>query len=137
MGKPYKGKKRGAGRFVQLSEWLQATEAWATLKPGPRALYVELKRRFNGGNNGRILMSIREAAELTNMHRNSIPSYFRDLEERGLIRQTRAGHLGADGHGIASSWALCELPTEDGRPADLSFRTWSAGSPDRADDRAA
>ena len=33
--KPYKAHKRGAGRHVQLAEWLQATAAWATLTPGP------------------------------------------------------------------------------------------------------
>lgn len=33
-----------------------------TLKPGPRALYAELKRRYNGSNNGRIFLSHRDAA---------------------------------------------------------------------------
>ncbi|WP_306132238.1 hypothetical protein [Roseivivax marinus] len=94
------------------------------LKPGPRALYVELKRRFNGGNNGRILMSQREAAQLLNVHRNTVGGFFDELEERGLIRETKRGHLGADGHGIASTWALCELPTSDGKPPDTGFRTW-------------
>ncbi len=55
--KPYKWQKKGAGRHVQLQEWFQRTEAWRTLKPGPRALYIELKRRFNGRNNGKIYLS--------------------------------------------------------------------------------
>ena len=70
--KPYKSKKRGAGRFVRLSERLQATAAWSDLKPGPRALYVEIRRRYNGMNNGRILLSHREAAEALNVHRNTV-----------------------------------------------------------------
>ena len=37
-GKAYKHNKRGAGRFVQLPEWIMVTEAWATLPVGPRAL---------------------------------------------------------------------------------------------------
>ena len=41
--KTYRKGKRGAGRHVQLPEYLQATPAWADLKPGPRALYIELK----------------------------------------------------------------------------------------------
>lgn len=122
--KDYKRGKRGGPRHVQLLEWFQATEAWATLKPGPRALYIELKRRFNGGNNGRILMSYREAADLLNVHRNSIGAYFRDLEERGLIRRTRNGYLGGDGHGIATTWQICELGMENGGRADLRFKDW-------------
>ena len=121
----YKGKKRGKGRHTRLEEWFQATEAWATLKPGPRALYIELKRRFNGANNGSIRMSVREAADLLSVHRNTVAGYFADLLERGLIVQTRTGHLGFDGHGIASTWALCEMRQANGQPADLSFRTWT------------
>lgn len=115
---------RGNYRHVQLTECFQATLAWATLKPGPRALYIELKRRYNGRNNGRILMSVREAAGLLNVHRNTIPPYFAELESRCLIEQTREGFLGAEGHGIASTWRLAELPTEkNGRP-DLRYMTW-------------
>ena len=40
-----------------LPEWLQSSEAWATLKPRPRALYVELKRRYNGVNNSGVHLS--------------------------------------------------------------------------------
>ncbi|SDY53886.1 hypothetical protein [Citreimonas salinaria] len=117
--------RRGKGsKHVQLAEWFQALPAWATLKPGPRALYIELKRRYNGGNNGNIRMAIREAADLLNMHRNTVGGYFDELQERRLIRETRRGHLGAEGHGIASTWALSELPTAEGKPPDLSFRSW-------------
>ncbi|WP_299661696.1 hypothetical protein [uncultured Ruegeria sp.] len=69
MGGAYKVNKRGGPRHVQLMEWLQASQAWATLKPGPRALYVELKRRFNGGNNGEIFLSHRAAAKALNVDR--------------------------------------------------------------------
>jgi len=92
-GKPFKKGKRGAGRHVQLSEYLQATEAWDTLKPGPRSLYIELKRRYNGSNNGRIILSHREAAEATNSHRNTVGAWFTELERRGLIAMTQAPHL--------------------------------------------
>lgn len=125
--KGYKRHKRGGGRHVQLQEAFQRCEAWATLKPGPRALYIELKRRFNGSNNGSIRLSHREAAALINVHRNSVPAYFEELERRGLIRQTREGYLGADGHGIASTWRLCELATENGGSADWGFRNWTEG----------
>ena len=74
--KPYKQHKKGAARFVQLSEWLQASEAWATLRPGPRALYIELKRRYNGSNNGEIYLSHRDAAEALNVHRNTVGPWF-------------------------------------------------------------
>lgn len=122
--RPYKHHKKGAGRHVQLPEWLQASEAWATLPPGPRALYVELKRRYNGSNNGEIILSHRDAAEAINVHRNSIAGYFKALERRGFIYLTKAPHLGPSGVGKASVWALDELPTNDKRPARKAFMSW-------------
>jgi hypothetical protein len=120
--KAYKYNKRGAGRFVQLPEWIMATDAWATLPPGPRALYVELKRRYNGANNGEIFLSHRDAAIAMNVHRNSVGPWFKVLEKRGFIYMTRAPHLGPSGIGRASTWALAEARTMDGGIARLTFK---------------
>ena len=122
--KSYKWNKRGAGRFVQLPEWLQASEAWATLKPGPRALYIELKRRFNGSNNGRIVLSHREAANALNVHRNTVGAWFQELEERGFIHMTGGACLGPSGVGTSAHWALSELPTDDMKQARKDFMKW-------------
>ena len=127
MAKHYKRHKRGgAGRHVQLPEWLQVSEAWATMKPGPRALYVELKRRFNGMNNGAIYLSHRDAARALNVHRNTVGPMFRELAGRGFIRMTCAPYLGPSGIGEASVWALEELPTQHGKSAGKAFMRWSA-----------
>jgi DNA-binding transcriptional MocR family regulator len=123
--KPYKHNKRGAERYVQLPEWLQASDAWATLKPGPRALYIELKRRFNGTNNGRIIFSHRDAAGALHVHRNTVGPWFDELQARGFVFMTQAPHLGPAGIGKASIWALGELPMDDFKPAKKAFMRWS------------
>ncbi|KAJ04128.1 hypothetical protein [Sulfitobacter mediterraneus] len=122
--KPYKAKKKGAGRFVQLPEWLQASEAWATLKPGPRALYVELKRRYTGSNNGRIILSHRDAGKALAVHANTVGGWFKELEARGFIRVTKGHYLGPSGVGQSSHWALEELPTDDMKTAPKRFMSW-------------
>lgn len=122
--KPYKVHKRGSGRHVQLPEWLQASPAWASLKPGPRALYIELKRRYNGSNNGLIILSHRDAANALCAHRNTMCVWFAELEERGFIHATRGHCLGPAGIGEAAHWALDELPTQDGKPARKAFMRW-------------
>ncbi|MDP3960679.1 MAG: hypothetical protein Q8Q26_11590 [Pseudorhodobacter sp.] len=124
MAKPYKHAKRGTGRHVQLAEFLQASEAWATLKPGPRALYVELKRRFNGTNNGQFFLSYRDAAAAVNAHRNTVGTWFEELQARGFIRLVSAPYLGPSGIGLASKWSLEEQPTPDGKPAGMAFMRW-------------
>jgi hypothetical protein len=123
--KPYKSKKRGAGRHVQLPEWLQTSEAWRTLPVGPRALYVEIKRRYNGSNNGRVILSHRDAAKAVNAHRNTVGRWFSELEERGFIVMTQAPHLGPSGIGKSSHWKLAEYATDDMKPATMNFMRWS------------
>jgi len=90
---------------------------------------VELKRRFNGSNNGRIVLSHRDAAVALNVHRNTVGPWFAKLQETGFIRMTQAPHLGSSGIGKASIWALEELPTDDMKPARKSFMRGRAKSP--------
>lgn len=129
MAAPRKGKGRGGGRFVQLPEWLQQTEAWATMKPGPRALYIEMRRRYNGRNNGEIYLSHRDAAAALNVHRNSVGPWMQVLVERGFIRLVEGPCLGPSGVGKASVWALTDLPTRDGQPATKDFTRWAGQNP--------
>lgn len=117
--------KGGGGRFVHLPEWLQSTPAWATMPPGSRALYIELKRRYNGANNGEIFMSHRDAAIALAVHRNTVGGWFRELERRGFIVMTRAPHLGPCGVGRSSTWALTEFPTTNGHRATLAFKNFN------------
>lgn len=125
----YKGKKSWSGRHVQLPEYLQATEAWATMKPGPRALYIELRRRFNGSNNGKLWLSHRDAAKAICVSKNTVGGYFQELKQRGFIDEGVVGHLGVDGLGHATSWVLTELPTPDGKAPTKRFLEWRKQKP--------
>ncbi len=110
MAKAYKNAKRGNGqRFVKLEHWFLSTDAWRTMKPGPRILYVELKHRFNGSNNGVISLSHRDAEKLLATGRNAIGRWYKELEERGFIKMTKGPHLGPNGVGMAAQWALSWL----------------------------
>ena len=120
----YKKHKRGAPQFVMLYNWMIDSEAWLDLKAQPRALYLLIKRRFNGSNNGEIYLSHREAAKLLNMHRNSIGTYFDVLIEHGFLKQTTMPHLGPSGVGLSSKWELTELPVNH-RPATKEFMRWT------------
>lgn len=125
MPKPrLKGKRSLSGRHVQLPEYLQASEAWATMKPAPRALYIEIKRRFNGSNNGKLFLSVRDAAKAINVSKNTVGQYFTELEKRGFIHKVQGGYLGPNGKGQAAVWAIDEEPTQDGQPARKGFMRW-------------
>jgi hypothetical protein len=99
------------------------------MKPGPRALYVEVKRRFNGKNNGALWLSHRDAAKAICVTKNTIGAYFSELEARGFIHKVQVGFLGPDGIGQATTWALDEEPTCDGKPATKGFVNWRKQKP--------
>ncbi|SPH19496.1 hypothetical protein ASD8599_00221 [Ascidiaceihabitans donghaensis] len=119
-------KGRSKAKFVQLYYWFLNSEAWATMPPGPRALYVELKRQYNSHNNGAIFLSHRDAAKALAVHRNTVGPWFRILEERGFIKMTRGSFLGPSGVGSAASWALTELATMDGKRATMDFKKYKS-----------
>lgn len=106
-----------------LEEWMLSSEAWKSLKPGPVALYVQLKRRFNGGNNGRIFLSHREAANTLNVGRDTVSRYFNDLIERGFIAVTKGHCLGPEGVGKSAHYRLTEAAYES-KPATKDFMNW-------------
>jgi DNA-binding transcriptional MocR family regulator len=117
---------RNKPKFVQVFEWMMITEAWAAMPSGPRALYLELKRHFNGHNNGSVFLSHRDAAKALAVHRNTIGPWFRVLEQHGFIAMTRGPHLGPSGVGIAATWALTELATSDGKRATMDFKKFKS-----------
>lgn len=125
MARRYKYGKRGSVRFTLLEEWFQTSPAWASLKPGPRALYVELRRRFNGYNNGRLYLSNREAAKALNINKGTAGNYFAKLRELGFIAVTKGHHLGPDGVGQSDHYRLTELPC-DSKPATKDFMKWKS-----------
>lgn len=125
---PKGSRKHGGTHWVQLPEWLLKTEAWQSLTGNARALYIELKRRYKGGNNGRIQLSHREAAQLLNMHRNSMGALFHQLEDKGFIYMLEGHHLGPSGIGETARWALDEYNI-DGKPALKRFLRWKNKTP--------
>lgn len=96
------------------------------MPPGPRTLYLELKKRFHGFNNGSIYLSHRDAAKVCSVHRNTVGGWFQTLQERGFIVMTKGPHLGPSGVGIAATWALTEYPTNDGKKATMAFKKWKS-----------
>lgn len=124
-GKRGRTSKHGGKHFVQLPEWVLSSAAWRDLSVGARSLYIELKRRYKGFNNGAVRLSHREAAKALGVHRNTVGAWFRELEAHGFIRQLEGPCLGPSGIGQTARWALDEHDTHtDGRKALKRFMDW-------------
>ena len=58
-------------RFVQLWHRELDCPAYHHLSVYGRALLIEFRKRYNGSNNGQIAMSVRDAANLPNCHKDT------------------------------------------------------------------
>jgi hypothetical protein len=116
-----KDKGRIHGPFVP---WLIDTSnapAWLAMSAHARVVYMALKARYSikARNNGRIYLSVRQAAKETGFSKNTAARCLRELACYGFIVMTNPGCLGVDGKGKAPHWRLTELgymtdpPTRD------------------------
>jgi hypothetical protein len=120
-----KGRSRRKERFVKLMHWMLSGAAWCALTPAARALYVELAQRYNGFNNGEIAMSVREAAWLLHIAKDTASKTFHELEEKGFIKRNVCGSFNWKlKH--ATTWILTEFDLGD-VPATKEFARWQPG----------
>lgn len=112
------GRTIGTGKHVRLYRWLLDTPAWRTLPCPARALLIELYGLYDGGNNGALFLSVRDAAERLAASKTTAARSFDQLCERGFIRpHVRGAFTRKLRH--ATQWVLTEyghggqLPTKE------------------------
>lgn len=98
-----KNKGRSLGRFVALPYNLLESDAWKDLSPGATLVYIELKRRYNGSNNGDIPLSCREAGNVAHCGKGTVGKKFAELIDHGFIKPAIKGRF-HNRH--ASTWIL-------------------------------
>jgi hypothetical protein len=104
--------KKTGPRFVQLFHWEMDSPAYRDLGANARAIYIEIKRRYNGSNNGFIVYSVRQAADELKISKSTAARAFKELQLHGFIvaEQRGAFHWKIDVTGLrhrpASEWRL-------------------------------
>ena len=115
-----KGIIESTERFVKLTYPLLESEAWRWLRPISQAVYIELRRRFNGSNNGKISFSLAEGARILRASKSSIQTALVELEEHGFIKLVKKGYFTRR---MASEYALTDEQL-DGYPPTREWRRW-------------
>lgn len=127
-----KGRKIGDSKHVRLQEWLLSSPAYRwNLSNVARCLLVELYRKYNGTNNGKLFLSCRDAAELLSVSKDTAARGFRDLEERGFIKPASKSAFSVKAR-IATTWTLTEFPLGDALPTK-DFMRWRPGPEETKD----
>jgi predicted transcriptional regulator len=115
-----KGRSKKRGQYVSIPYVMARSPAWRSLKGNSVKVYIELHSRFNGGNNGDLSLSYREAQTLLSIGRSTIARAFEELEEKGFIKKTSPGHW----YGRkAATYQVTDRPN-DGNIATNNWMNW-------------
>jgi DNA-binding transcriptional MocR family regulator len=134
MGNRRKHSSRGE-RFVKIEFWIMESDAWSSSSPKARALLLELiKRGYGELFNGKIGVSVRDAANALHVTTNTASRAFRELQEKGFIIAEHIGTFDTSkgGKNRATEWRLTFLPSSSAssfggaKPATKEFMRWQS-----------
>lgn len=120
----HKGRSKSGGAFVMLPNYLLDCPAWRALSTQARALYIELRRRYNGRNNGQIAFSVRDGADLCRMNRDTVAVSFKALESLGFVELATPGSFSRKVR-HAAEWRLTtDICDATGAVPSKAFMRW-------------
>lgn len=115
------------GKFAKLPLTVIATPAWRALSLSAQALFPWLLMEFNGpkyNNNGKISLSVRQAAERMGVAKDTASKAFRDLQAKGFIVVKKGASLGVEGHGKCPEYEITFITTLH-KEASKLYLKWS------------
>jgi hypothetical protein len=112
--------------FVMLPKYMITSDAWRSLSGDAIAAFVELARRYDGTNNGKLHLSAREFAALYPVSYRTAARSIRVLIERGFIEMLRASGFNVkDRKRQAAEYRLTHLYCDATRePPSKAFMKW-------------
>jgi hypothetical protein len=116
-----KGRSKTGGQFVPIPYNMARSDAWRSLGGAAVKVYVELRSRYNGGNNGELFLSFAEASDLLGIGKSTAKRAFDELWEKRLIIKTSDGSFRGR---RASTWAVTDRPLRKGEPVPNSWQSW-------------
>jgi len=101
--------------------------AWRSLSPVSRCIFLELSAIYNGGNNGYLALSTRDAAERVRCSKDTAARALADLIAKGFIECCSRGHFDRKSP-HASEYRLTLYSCDrTGQRASKAFMSWRDG----------
>ena len=118
--------KRNANKeqYTALPYAQLKSEAWRSLSGAAVKVWLELHTRFNGSNNGKVHLSLNEAAEILGLGKATVQRAYVELEEKGFIKLETAGNWYSR---RAHDWRLTTKPMHRANGKDaptLDYQHW-------------
>jgi len=125
MKKPRPSRANATGRnqteqYIPVSYAMARSPAWRSLSGVSVKVWVELRARYNGANNGKLTLSLDEAARLLGIGKATVKRAYAELQAKGFIVMTRPGQWYGR---LATEWAVTDR-SFNGHPPTHAWRQW-------------
>lgn len=114
------GRSKGEEQFLPIPFSMSRSIAFRSLSGPALKVWVELRCRYNGANNGRLSLSFRQAAEHLGLGKSTVARAFKELVEKGFLKLRRAGRWYGR---LATEWILTDIKY-DGYPPTRDWQNW-------------
>jgi biotin operon repressor len=120
------GRSKGEGQYAPLSYPLLNSLAWRSLSGAAVKVFLELRTRFHGANNGQLILSLEESRRLLGIGKATVLISLDELQRKGFVVRTRRGQWYGR---LASTWAVTDQRV-DGSPAANTWKSCDAATID-------
>ncbi len=124
------GRSKSGDKFVKLFLCTMQSPAWRELSAYAQRLYPWLLLEWDGpreNNNGRISLSVRQAAAALGSHPETARLALIDLQAKGFLVVTRCAALGSSGNARGHDYELTEFGTGMVPIPRKLYRDWKPG----------
>jgi hypothetical protein len=109
-------------QYIPLSYAMVRSNAFRSLSGAALKVFLEIRTRFHGSNNGELSLSVKDAKQLLGLAQATIHRAFAELEVKGFLRLIRRGHW----YGKKAALWLTTDRGVDGEPPTNAWRHWKA-----------
>ena len=118
------GRGKGKEQYFGLSYAMAKSPAFRSLSGSALKVFIEVRTRFHGGNNGDLSLSMDEAARLLGIGKATAQRAFAELEAKGFLMMMRKGQWVGR---LATTWRA----TDKGCKGELPTNDWKTWQPQR------
>lgn len=118
--RPNRTGRNEGGQFIKIPYVMALCEAWRSLSGPAVKVWIELRCRYNGNNNGNLSLSWDEGARLLGLGKTTVGRAFKELEAKGFIVMTQRGQWYGR---MATTWAVTDRSLK-GHLATHEYRKW-------------
>lgn len=111
-------------QFVKMTRAVLLHPAYIALSGNAKVLYQHIKMEAYGARNGKVHLSVEEAARRLGVSANTANKAFHELQAKGFLVLTSFGALGIEGKRSSPTYAVTEYPIHPEVVPRQTFRDW-------------